>query len=91
MVRLPGMPEFKREVIATDPLKDTVTIKTGPCLHCGKTGEVTMPSHAWELYADGRGEHIQRAWPEGSPGDREQLINGTHDACFNEMFPPEEE
>ena len=68
-----------------------VTIDTGQCVYCRKFGTVTMPKSVWEAWDNGRGPHIQRIWPEGSAGDREQLINGTHDACFNKMFPPDDE
>jgi len=83
-----GIFPSQRKVTGYDPLAFTVTINTGRCMFCSKDGEVTMPSHAWELYADGEGQQIQYAWPEGSMGEREQVMNGTHPACFAEMFPP---
>lgn len=66
-----------------------VTVNTGTCIVCGKPGTVTLPRAAYERIV--AGEHIARAWPEGSVGDREMLINGTHDECFNKLFPPEED
>jgi len=66
-----------------------VTVNTGPCVHCGKSGTITLPRAAYERIT--AGEHMQRAWPQGTAGEREQLINGTHPACFDEMFPPDEE
>lgn len=69
---------------------EMVTVKTPPCAHCGKDGEVTLPKAAWVRYQED-GAFIQVAWPEGTAGEREQLISGTHPACFDEMFPPDEE
>lgn len=65
-----------------------VTVTTPRCMHCHKDGLVTMPLDAYEKWQGG--EYIQRAWPEGSAGEREQLINGTHPECFEAMFPEEE-
>lgn len=86
-----GIFPSQRKVTGYDPLAFTVTINTGKCMLCGEGGEVTMPSHAWELYADGNGQQVQHAWPEGSAGEREQLINGTHPKCFQKMFPPQDD
>jgi hypothetical protein len=69
---------------------DEVTIDTGPCPFCKKPGTVVMPKAAWLAWDDGRGPFIQRVWPQGSAGDREQLINGVHGACFDKVFPEEE-
>lgn len=89
MVRLPGMPAPQRDVIARDT--ETVTIRCPQCMVCNQRGEVTMPKRAWQEYDDGKGAYIQTAWPEGSAGEREMLINGTHPKCFDELFPPEED
>jgi hypothetical protein len=70
-------------------LPDTVDVQTEPCIRCGKAGVVTMPRAAFERYE--AGEHVQRAWPEGSAAEREQLINGTHGPCFEAMFADDEE
>ncbi len=73
--------------IQRDP--DTVDVQTRPCIRCHKAGMVTMPRQAFERLE--AGEHVQVAWPEGSAGEREQLINGTHPECFEALFPPDEE
>lgn len=80
-----GSPDY--EVLERTPTH--VTISTGLCPLCGQPGTVTMPVEAFEKWDLGKGEFVQRAWPEGSAGDREMLINGTHDACFNKAFPDE--
>jgi hypothetical protein len=37
------------------------------------------------------GELIQNAFPDMTMGDRELLISGTHAACWDKLFPREEE
>jgi hypothetical protein len=32
---------------------------------------------------------VQDAFPDLSAGDREMLLTGTHDDCWNRMFPDE--
>jgi hypothetical protein len=81
--------DTRREVLVD--LGEEVIVSTGACIHCREAGSVTLPKEVWLAWDNGRGPKIQYLWPEGSPGDREQLINGTHDACFNEMFPEEEQ
>lgn len=66
-------------------------IQTGMCLMCHKTGTVEIPDEAVSRFKDwraGKG-HIQNLLPELSAGDREQLMTGTHDACFDAMFAGE--
>ena len=67
---------------------DTVRVATARCMFCGEQGEVIMPKDAYLKYQ--AGAHIQQAWPQGSAGDREQIINGTHSACFDKAFPEED-
>lgn len=63
---------------------DKVRVETNPCCVCGK-------SHTFEL--DGEkvkrwlaGEHIQDIFPELSVAERETLISGTCDECFNSLY-----
>jgi hypothetical protein len=58
----------------------TVRVTTRTCSMCGNAGKVLMPSGAYDRWA--RGASVQTAWPEGSPGEREMLITGTHPACW---------
>jgi hypothetical protein len=71
--------------------EDTITVATPRCIVCGKPGEVTLPRAAWERFNKRNGEKIQVAWPQGTAGEREQLINGTHPECFEEIFADSEE
>lgn len=66
-----------------------VTVTTKRCMFCGQGGEVVADEVGlarWQA-----GELIQVALPALSPSDREQLLTGTHSACWDAMFPPDEE
>ena len=64
---------------------DTLTIETPKCPHCHKPGTVQVTRDGWERYTK-RGELVQVAFPEMPADQREQLINGTHPKCWDEMF-----
>ena len=68
---------------------ETIAIKTPVCPRCATRSTVVLPVAAYEAWRDGLA--IQKAWPEGSSADRELLITGYHDACFNAHFPPDPE
>lgn len=72
----------------------SLTVATRQCPACGEAGQVVVPPEAragWEAWKLGRGDFIQDALPELTPGAREQLVSGMHDACFDRMFPDEED
>lgn len=57
---------------------------TQPCIGCGETSQVTVEVAdflRWRL-----GAYAQDVWPQWTAGERELLISGTHDACFDAMF-----
>ena len=56
-------------------IPETTTISTA-CRHCG-----------WIDWQEG--ELIQVALPTLTEGERELLISGTCDTCWDRMFPPE--
>jgi hypothetical protein len=62
----------------------TVLVQTRTCLVCGKNGVVEMPAEAYHEWT--KGAFIQTAWPEGTPGQREHLISGTHPDCWDKMW-----
>ena len=67
-----------------------VTVTTPKCMVCGKFGEVEVDSvghYRWKH----QGVLIQLALPNLSTELREQLKTGTHPACWDEMFPDEED
>lgn len=70
------------------------------CIWCGKRALLEVSTELGErikAWQKGRKENpsrtpfIQDALPELSPAQREVLISGTHDECFDKMFPPEDE
>lgn len=72
-------------------------VRTGTCMLCGQPGqfEVEDPDLAqaikdWTRLPAMRRPPIQRALPDLSADLREQLMNGTHGACFDRAFPEEE-
>lgn len=68
----------------------TAKIETKHCMFCGLNGvvEVDDSENQWERWRDG--ELIQNVWPEVSLSIREQLITGTHPACWDKyMAEPE--
>lgn len=64
----------------------TVNVPTPECIQCGKPGIIVMPFIAFINWQFNK-VYIQIAWPEGTAAEREQLINGVHGPCFDELFP----
>ena len=67
---------------------DTIEFRTGACPYCGQHGSVrvTLDGHARRA----AGELVQNAFPELPAGLREQIISGTHPACFDALFADDE-
>lgn len=58
------------------------------CIVCGQQTVRLVDRDKFRRWQDG--EHIQRVWPELSPGQREELMTGTHEECWDKMFSEEE-
>lgn len=67
----------------------TSNVSTPPCIRCGRRSVVTVDAHGLALWRSGA--HIQAVWPDKSDAERELLVTGIHEACWNELFPPEED
>lgn len=66
------------------PTGNSVFIKTTACVVCGKEHEFTLDN---EKYVRRQyGEHIQNVFPELSAADREILISGTCDPCWDKLW-----
>lgn len=65
-----------------------VVVNTIACPYCGLKGKVTVNRIEFENWESGD-ECIQNAMPSADVDTREQLISGTHPACWNKIFPPE--
>jgi len=60
-----------------------VTIVCQPCVICGRQAEIRMPLRAAEAIR--AGVHIQNAWPDSTPDERELIISGTHPDCWDKL------
>ena len=68
----------KGEVVAT------VTITTRICVHCRRPGTLEVPMDELTIYQ--QGAYVQDAFTSLNAGEREQIITGTHPACWDAMF-----
>jgi len=73
-------------------------VRTGTCILCGKPGQLDIADEelakralAWLRLPAARRPFIQNALPELPAGAREQMMNGSHEACFDKAFPPDED
>ena len=69
---------------------DTATLTTPWCLWCGLGGEATVPKHEAAAFRIGV-LHIQDAMPTTPPPIREQILTGTHPACWDAMMAEQED
>ena len=67
---------------------DTYTIHRR-CEFCGDLSHTTVPGPG--LWAWEHGEFVQVAFPTLTSDQREQVLTGTHPACWDATFPEEEE
>jgi hypothetical protein len=70
-------------------MSDTIVVKTKTCTVCGEYEVWSLDRQAVTKWQGG--EYIQNAFPDMSAEDRELLISGTHPACWNKLFPGEDE
>ena len=59
------------------------------CPLCGKDSDVEVPAQGlwdWE-----HGAFVQVAFPGLTPGEREVILNGSHEECFAKAFAEEDE
>ena len=70
---------FWRDSLATKA--QTVVIRD--CPRCGKTQSITVESEEWDVYQ--LGALVQEAFPDLNPSEREVLLSGMCNPCWNEM------
>ena len=56
------------------------------CRQCGKVVYLNATLAQWKEYHSPNRRHIQDIFPEFTPGERELLISGMCDECFNDVF-----
>lgn len=66
-----------------------ITHITQPCIMCGETSQVEV--EVADLLRWRQGALVQDVWPHWTDGQRELLISGTHDACFDALFAEPDE
>jgi hypothetical protein len=60
------------------------------CPLCQTVAQVLVPGmEEYLLYR--AGAYVQDVFPELTPGQRETLISGCHEACFDAQWPDEDE
>ena len=64
-------------------------VVAAPCRHCDAVHELTVNVEGFVNWQ--AGEFIQDALPELSADERELLISGTCDECWQRFFPEEDE
>ena len=70
---------------------DTMVTITKVCPICNHEHSVNVYKKDWELYNSPNRPHIQRIFPYLLPEDREILMTGIDNECFQNMFGGEEE
>ena len=70
-------------------MSNTILVKTKTCCVCGEYEVWSLDRQAVESWQ--AGEYIQNAFPNMTEGERELLISGTHPACWDQLFPKEED
>lgn len=65
-----------------------VAVTTPRCMVCREQGTLWVDMFAWQAYTSGR-LLAQQAFPDMSPDAREQIISGTHSACWDALFGEE--
>ena len=60
-----------------------------PCRYCDTVHDLTVNVEGFVNWQ--AGQYIQDALPELSAGERELLISGTCDECWQRLFPEEDE
>lgn len=68
----------------TLPTIEVVEVRTPLCGMCMEHGWVTVTLDAWNRYRGGA--LAQAAFSEMDRAEREQLITGTHPACWQRML-----
>lgn len=62
----------------------------GVCPLCGERAMLLLPDDQAQAAAvwnsNGRPNLVQQAFPKWTAGQRETLLTGTHEVCFDEAF-----
>lgn len=77
---------MNRRITQTD-YPNNVTVLEAKCPFCHKTSKLTLPTSEWlkGLHAYKNGAVAQDAWPKLSPSQRELIITGICDKCWESL------
>lgn len=64
-------------------MTDLIPIQTAPCPRCGTKGIINVPKINYEKWKSGEIPYVQNAFPMLDAGQREQLMSGYHDRCYD--------
>jgi hypothetical protein len=70
-------------------VSNLIAVKTKTCCVCNEYEVWSLDRELVDRWQGG--ENIQRVFPDMGAGEREQLISGTHPACWDTLFPKEDE
>lgn len=70
-------------------VRGLLTARTQKCRPCGAATDLCLDAEAFCRWAFDR-VYVQDAFPTWTADERELLISGTHPACWDAMFGPEE-
>ena len=73
-----------------DLLDDSLKIIKNKCLHCGEDNNIYVEPTDYLDWST-KARFVQSIWPTISAEEREIVISGTHPACWNEMWPDDED
>lgn len=62
---------------------------TGPCIECGKEQSIRLDAHAAIMFRDGA--FAQNCFPHLPAGQREFLISGICEECWDKLFKEDED
>lgn len=65
---------------------NTIQYRTKKCSWCGEDSVIEIPKDGFNAWKEGKGLHVQDAFPNLSRDVREQLITGIHPVCWDLMF-----
>lgn len=66
-----------------------IPIETQPCMVCDKTSYLEVEEESIILWQNGA--LIQDVFPDLTPSQRELLLTGTHDVCWDLLFKEEDD
>lgn len=68
-----------------------VTVETPACVVCNQSTFLVISREQYSKLIHPHGPHIQDVFPDWTPAERELLLTGTHDKCWNKIFSEADE